>query len=727
MDDSTNIANVLNLAEKYQDLHNSCPRQPLVALIGFAPELDYVAQILEQHSAKLQTYSFARFASCEQLMKSTKTAERALQETQESSSHEQFSAGVLRSASSEILTDAEQNKEKSTTGSSSKPNSASLDIAVVVVLVRRGESADELVKELKTDYPCTRLIILTQEREIDTVAWLADSNSLDYLCYLPELNTDTFLFGVEKELQHYHQLRFSDQQEDLQQAARFTFDLRASNEEIIAHIVEVIDEKMGYQPRIRIPAGTRLTVEGRPVEEVTICLSGKVALHRVSEYGNVVMHHASTGRIIGMLALTRSRLAFFTSIATTEVVGIHLSFEQLNYAIREYQEIAPYVAALFIRTLDDRLRRSEDIQIEKVELAQQLDTEREKLAKALSNLQEAREQLVRQASFASLGELAAGVAHELNNPMAAVQRISQHLSDEVHQLIASSDNRKWIARTTKALDAALSAHAVSTREARAIRSELTAITGDTKIAQRLVLAGIHDRDFAREIAKSRSTNFATIELAASIGTGLRNLQTASQRITDLVASLRAYARPDGDPVTDVDLHQTIDDTLLLLSHRLSSVNIVRDYGDIPHISCNPGAISQVWTNLIANAAEAMQDLDGTHDPAKQIGTIIIRTDWLPPQGESEALVRVRIIDDGPGIAPEVQAKIFEPRFTTKGGQVRFGMGIGLGVCMRIVQEHQGTIDFTSSPAGTTFSVVMPISGPNAFEPNLSSTLWEGKS
>lgn len=795
--------------------------QPLVALIGADSQLDRVAEVLKWHQAKVRNYQFARFASCAELLIHTNTELKRINQSKKAKieavkatsvadtdeestkvgnvaatakvrntlAFQGVNSGTSRAttsqetnskvvipetdaAGSEVASVMESFTEKTAQKSESAVESAAekqgLDIAVLVVLVRHGESADQLLREFKTQYPDTRLIILTEAREIDTVAWLTDANALDYLCYLPELKADTFIFGVEKELQHYRQLTSAVSQAELQQAARFTFDLRASNEEIIAHIVDVIDKNMGFQPRIRIPAGTRLTVEGRPVEEVTICLSGTVALQRVSEFGDVIMHHASTGRIIGMLALTRSRLAFFTSTATTEVVGIHLTFEQLNYAIREYREIAPYVAALFIRTLDDRLRRSEDIQIEKVELAQQLAAERENLSQALSNLREAREQLVRQASFASLGELAAGVAHELNNPMAAVQRISEHLSDEVHQLIRSADSRKWVVRTTRALDAALSAHAISTREARAIRSELTDITGDAKIAQRLVLAGIHDRGFAREIANSRSTNFATIELAASIGTGLRNLQTASQRITDLVASLRAYARPDGDPVTDVDLHQTIDDTLLLLSHRLSDVNIVREYGDIPHVVCNPGAISQVWTNLIANAAEAMQDahaarengqenhggieenrenlqrsrnaaekksgleqknrndLRGIHSDAQQLGTITIRTDALAASGENEALVRVQIIDDGPGIAPEIQAKIFEPRFTTKGGQVRFGMGIGLGVCMRIVQEHKGTIDFVSSAAGTAFSVVIPVTGPNSFGPNLSSTLWEGK-
>ena len=486
----------------------------------------------------------------------------------------------------------------------------------------------------------------------------------------------------------------------------FIFNMPLSDEEIIAEIIKLSEEQLGPLPRTKFPEGTRFVVEGQRSDLITLVLEGQIALERSSEAGDIVMHHASTGRIIGLLSLMDWREGFFTAIATTPVTGIQLTFDQVNWVTQNDRRMAEYLTAMMIRSLDRRLRRSENIQIEKVELMDELARERANLAKALRDLEGARTELMAQARYASLGELAAGVAHELNNPMAAIMRTADYLNTDMGDLLLTSTDRSWAEAAQGALDYARTASVLSTKEVRAIKRELQQITGDPALAQRLVVAGILDVDLARKLAAGDTSNYAVVEQAAAIGTNLRNLATASRRIVDLVASLRSYARPDGDPVVDVDLHEGIEDTLRLLSHKLRGVRVVREYGDLPHVACHPGQLAQVWTNVITNAAEAM--CDAKPECGTNYGTLTITTS-VPVPGE----VQVEVRDTGPGIPDHVLHHIFEPRFTTKGGQVRFGMGIGLSVCRSIITQHNGTIDLRSTPNGAVATVRMPVTGPMA--------------
>ncbi|WP_255315566.1 ATP-binding protein [Trueperella pecoris] len=598
------------------------------------------------------------------------------------------------------------------------------ELAVFTITVgREGISADHPLNDFLRNprRDDVRIVILTSEREVSGLSALASSNRLDLVSYLPELPHLPFTRDIRTQLRRYRKNtreKAGGRRERATADERFALHLEASDLEIAHRIVELADELLGYQPRVHYPPDVILTAQGKRVEEITLVLSGQVSLEMQSGIGDVTMHHSTTGRLVGMLALTSGRDAFFTSRTTTNVVAVRLTFEQMNFIWSHNHEVPSLVAALFVRSFDRRLRRAEDVQIEQYELTAELERERANLALALRNLEAARTELMSQARFASLGELAAGVAHELNNPIAAIDRTADHLYDDVRALLGGGRGsgsgrdldrgRGWgrghravAQRVLAAIEAAHGSASLTTREARAVRRELEEITGDRGLAQRLILAGLHDPAFARDIIRG-GLSFDTAETAASIGTGLRNISTATRRITELVASLRSYARPDGDPITDVDLHTGLDDTLRLVSHKLLNIDVERDYHSLPPITCYPGQLSQVWTNLITNAAEAMAE--------QADARITIRTGYT----DAKHIV-VAVTDNGPGIPPDVQRNMFEPRFTTKNGQVRFGMGIGLSVVRSIVSRHGGSIDVDSSPAGTTFCVILPIAGPAARE------------
>jgi len=172
---------------------------------------------------------------------------------------------------------------------------------------------------------------------------------------------------------------------------------------------------------------------------------------------------------------------------------------------------------------------------------------------------------------------------------------------------------------------------------------------------------------------------------------LKEITLGAGRIADIVKSLKSYAYLDQAPVQSVDVHEGLNDTLVMLRGKLKTgVNVHREFGELPAIMAYGSELNQVWTNIIDNAIAA---LDGD-------GEIVIRTRYEAPW------VIVEIIDDGPGIPEEIQSKIFSPFFTTK--QVGQGTGLGLNISYNIIQKHGGEIKVFSEPGRTCFQVHLPI-------------------
>lgn len=167
---------------------------------------------------------------------------------------------------------------------------------------------------------------------------------------------------------------------------------------------------------------------------------------------------------------------------------------------------------------------------------------------------------------------------------------------------------------------------------------------------------------------------------------------AVERMEHIVGTLRDFGRPDRASVDRVDLHEGLENTLLLLGHEMGEeIEVERDYGDLPPVECRPDRINQVFLNLLSNAVQAMEGR----------GTLSLRT----RAGEGE--VRVSVGDTGVGISSEDLDRIFDPGFTTKGG--RTGMGMGLLISRQIVEKHGGRIEVESTRGeGSTFTVTLPV-------------------
>ncbi|QHO90069.1 histidine kinase [Actinomyces sp. 432] len=484
--------------------------------------------------------------------------------------------------------------------------------------------------------------------------------------------------------------------------------LTRHSDALTAELITACEQVLGPRPRLRLPAGVRLTHQGQIVDGVYVVVSGSVALTRHTRVGEVTLHHATTGRIIGLVSLASHGRAFVTATTTTDVELILLSIEQLDRALRENEVTEQLLAALIIRSLTKRLARSEILQVEKIELAAALDAERLQVQEALTALEQARLELLAQERFATLGELAAGVAHELNNPVAALQRANDHLHEDLAAVLATHPDGETISRVAVA---ARTRPAASTRAERAARKRLEETVGDRELARRLVAAGVDadaDPGAVRALAADPQ-RLATVEAAAAIGRAERNMQLATKRISGLVASLSTYVRPDGEDMVDVDLREVVEDALRLTAHRLEGVEIQRDYptepGVLPPVPGHVGELVQVWTNIFANSADALaaqakDAVQAGRDP--QPGRVAVRI------GPVAGGVRVQVQDNGPGIDPDILPRIFEPRFTTKHGQVRFGLGLGMGLAKSVVDAHRGSITVDSQPGRTRVTVVLPV-------------------
>jgi len=266
----------------------------------------------------------------------------------------------------------------------------------------------------------------------------------------------------------------------------------------------------------------------------------------------------------------------------------------------------------------------------------ELETKNKDLGNALEQLRDAQQQLVMREKMASLGNLVAGVAHEINNPIGAVKSAADTTSRSIELVCRALDENSSI------------------EEIRGSKRFLTAL----------------------EILKAN--NAITI--------------TASERIADIVRSLKNFARLDEAEFQETDLHEGLDSTLTLLCHELKNrIEVIKRYGELPRVQCYPNQLNQVFMNVLANAEQAIEDK----------GTITITTEH---RGESAI---VQISDNGKGIPPDELKRIYDPGFTTKG--VGVGTGLGMSISYNIVQKHNGRIETTSTPGeGTTVAITLPV-------------------
>ena len=319
-----------------------------------------------------------------------------------------------------------------------------------------------------------------------------------------------------------------------------------------------------------------------------------------------------------------------------------------------------------------------------------------------------------QAKLISLGTLSAGLAHELNNPAAAVRSNVNNLESalqtlpslalKLHQQAITEEQIAFLSNLyQKATDSALHASKLDSMAQSEAEDTITdwlevhEVANAWKLAPMLVTAGLEARQL-EEVTNHITPDclecvLTWLETTLSSIKLLEDIKLGSTRISELITAMKNYSYMDQSPLQEIDIHEGIENTLIILNHKLKyGMVIERKYGNLPHISAYAPQLNQVWTNLIDNAIDASSNGKGH----LQISTSV--------EGE---YVLVEIADNGTGIPPEVQPRIFDQFFTTK--EIGKGTGLGLDIARRIVVgQHQGKISFETEPGNTSFQVRLPI-------------------
>lgn len=436
-----------------------------------------------------------------------------------------------------------------------------------------------------------------------------------------------------------------------------------------------------HSSEVRVDSGDTLFAEGAPAEYFYVLLEGEIEIVKLVGGDEVmlIVHHpgAFTGEIpllVGTPAIATARAVQLSRLLQVDKE----SFEQLLVTCPPLRRVVFSVLAQRLQTTEGLLR------------------ERERMA--------------------SLGTLSAGLAHELNNPAAAAGRATGQLRETVQSL--QSLSLKLGAQPLHTINgdipdlAAIQGDAIERAAHAPVLDSLTQsdreeelidwlddheIDESWRIAPTLAQAGIDPAwldHVTSQVAPDALNDVLTwLEATLSVANLLNEVENSTARISELVTAVKSYSYMDQAPSQEIDVHTGIENTLTILGHRLKTgITVTRTYDkSLPHIMAYGSELNQVWTNIIDNAIDA---LDGK-------GTISIRT-----SRENDHIL-VEIADNGPGIPRDIQSRIWEPFFTTKG--VGKGSGLGLDIAYRIVvSRHHGDIRVASEPGNTCLEVRLPI-------------------
>ncbi|MDO8991005.1 MAG: ATP-binding protein [Sideroxyarcus sp.] len=292
-------------------------------------------------------------------------------------------------------------------------------------------------------------------------------------------------------------------------------------------------------------------------------------------------------------------------------------------------------------------------------LEHRVEARTRELSDALKHLKESEAQLIQSEKMSSLGQMVAGVAHEINTPLAYVKNSLGQVSEKLPAIGGALEHCENLLEMLKAGD---------------------------------------DQDgLSRAFQQSTSHLGALKEqhVIEELSTLVKDGLYGTGQVAEIVANLKDFSRIDRSKVSHSNLNECLNNTLMLAKHQLKRVTVNKNLGAIPEITCAPSQINQVFLNLITNAVQAMPDEHGTIN--------------LTTRSEGEG-VAVEVADDGVGIPPDVLSRIFDPFFTTK--EIGKGTGLGLSISYKIVEQHGGKIGVESNPGmGTKFTVWLPLMPP----------------
>jgi signal transduction histidine kinase len=433
---------------------------------------------------------------------------------------------------------------------------------------------------------------------------------------------------------------------------------------------------------VSLRAGECLIQQGDPGDAAYVVIKGEFEIRKQSGQSLIKIDMRNPGDVVGEMALLSRtpRSASVTSKTESEVLRIpQEAFEKLLSS-------SPSAAMAVLHWVMARLNQNEAL-------------------------------LHQQEKMAALGTLSAGLAHELNNPAAAAQRSAselgktlsrwQDLTHRLEALVFRENCTDWFNALMQDVSMRFESplkldtlEKIELVDQLQVWLEAQEIESAWELAPAMINFGWNAESLDKiksDLSQSRSLFALSIQW---LGTGclmmglLSEVQQTTDRISQIVHAMKSYTYLDQAPIQEVDVHEGLENTLVIMQHKLKQgVTVKREYStNMPRIEAYASELNQVWTNIIDNAIDAM---DGN-------GEIILRT------YEEDDKVVVEIVDNGPGIPAEIKDRIFEPFFTTK--EPGRGTGLGLHISHDIISNrHHGQVLVDSMPGATKFRVILPVS------------------
>jgi signal transduction histidine kinase len=419
--------------------------------------------------------------------------------------------------------------------------------------------------------------------------------------------------------------------------------------------------------------GSCLLSEGEQGNSLFVVLSGEIEVVRDSGNGEAQLARMGPGSFVGEMALIDDspRNATVRALERSEILEItRHQFDQLL-------DESPDTCRNLVKTVLRRLKSTEAM-------------------------------LVNQEKLAGLGRLAAGLAHELNNPASAVGRFADQLRGSLNELRSATwqlapmrslrlDDSSIPGGSDAGIAPPLSGLDLADRENELARwLQVHRVKDPWNVSVDLAATGWRTADLdhlAQDLTEADlPVAIRWISVNGAIDLTLQQLKASAERMSQIVGSVKTYSHMDRSAVERTNVNDGINSTLVILKHKMKAIALELSLNpDLPEINGYPGELNQVWTNLIDNAIDAMNGE----------GTLEIETSYSPDH------VVVCVVDSGAGITDEHQKRLFEPFFTTKA--VGVGTGLGLHISHNIVvARHGGQIVCTSSPGRTIFTVTLPI-------------------
>ena len=449
---------------------------------------------------------------------------------------------------------------------------------------------------------------------------------------------------------------------------------------LFAQLNESQRECLSTGTEVRFARGEKVLREGDPANFFYVMLEGELRVTKFFGEQEIIFATRVPGEFFGeiLILLDVPNFVLYRAVVDSRL------FRLPRAGFWDLLRTSPTVAREIMRTLATRLRN-------------------------MAGYTQEREKLIQ------LGTMAAGLAHELNNSATAARRAAadlrqsvgkvQHYACELNETLSVEQWQQLVATSQEAMHCATSQPKLNPLEQSDREEAIECWLDSHKVADAwdlppaLVNARVDEEELEalKRTVPAQDLENAIHWLAANLTTRdlLKSIAHSTERISELVCAVKSYSFMDRAPWQEIDVHEGIENTLIILGHKLRNVSVTRDFDrTLPRLCAYGGELNQVWTNLIDNAIYAV---GGT-------GRIDVRT-----RRDGEFFL-VEIADNGSGIPPEAQPHIFSlPFFTTKGGS---GTGLGLVISYRIVVErHHGKIDFSTGPDGTQFNVQLPFESP----------------